>query len=179
MDKLYFYKIDKEYLDYLYKFDNKVPKHVIVGKAKPFCGVVIAINGLNYFAPISSYSKKEFTNIAIKELDKNTKKIKIISTIRFCYMIPAPDSVLTIINFKEQDDYYNNLIVKEYLFCQDHKEDIRIRANKIYNLPSGHQWHKQCCKFKELETGCKEYESIKQLEELQIAEGQAVGTKET
>jgi protein AbiQ len=65
-----FYTVSKEYIKYLKNFENKIPNVEYKDrKDKFFCGVVLTINNLNYFAPISSYNQRKRTNIIMKILD--------------------------------------------------------------------------------------------------------------
>ncbi len=52
MDRLKFYNIDDKYIQYLYKFDNKVPFNK--NSKRPYIGIVLEINGITYFAPMFS-----------------------------------------------------------------------------------------------------------------------------
>lgn len=58
------------------------------------CGIVLEVNGVKYYAPISHKTEKQQTNLQIYD------KGKVISTIRFSFMIPAFDEVLKFKDFK-------------------------------------------------------------------------------
>ena len=49
-DNLKWYVVDKEYVSYLKEFDNKVEN--IDYRFKPYLGIIIAINEINYYVPI-------------------------------------------------------------------------------------------------------------------------------
>lgn len=53
------YTIDQEYLKYLYSFDTEVyysPKYE--GSLKPFFGIIVIIDDISYFIPITSAKEK-------------------------------------------------------------------------------------------------------------------------
>lgn len=48
----------KDYIEYLKKWDNKVPNVDYGNRMKCFIGVILEVNGFNYFAPLTSYKPK-------------------------------------------------------------------------------------------------------------------------
>ena len=54
-----------------------------------------AINEFDYFAPISSFTIPQRTNIIIKDISG-----KPISSIRFFFMVPVPQNVITVKSIK-------------------------------------------------------------------------------
>lgn len=150
-----FYNVEKRYIEFLKKFDNKVPNIDYNGKHdKFFCGVVLTINDINYFAPISSFSKKQRTNIVIE--DVNAKPI---SSIRFAFMFPAPIEVLSIKDFKKEDSKYQRLLQMELKFCNKNVAKIYKKAKDVYKIgtTNTHPLNNACCNFKLLEEKYKEY----------------------
>ena len=57
-NKLKWYVVDKEYVRYLKKFDDKVENINYKEKLKPYIGILITINETNYYVPISSVKEK-------------------------------------------------------------------------------------------------------------------------
>lgn len=49
MERLKFYNIDDEYIEYLYQFDKKVLYNK--NSKRPYIGIVLEIKGTTYFAP--------------------------------------------------------------------------------------------------------------------------------
>ena len=89
--KLKFYEVDSEYIKFLRENgDEKIPNIVYEKHKKFFCGIVLTINGFNYFAPVSSYNKKAHTVFLIMDRDKITKELTPISSLRFSFMFPCP-----------------------------------------------------------------------------------------
>lgn len=57
-EKLKWYIVDKEYVNYLKKYDNKVENITYNARLKPYIGIIISINKFNYYVPISSAKEK-------------------------------------------------------------------------------------------------------------------------
>lgn len=144
-----FYTVDINYLNELKKIEKKVPNTEYATNKKFFCGVVLTINGYNYFAPISSFKKKQQTNIAIYNNND-----EIISTIRFCFMIPIKKEHLRIKDIsKITDTKYQKLLSRELQFCNQNEDIIKKAAHRVYNYGTNpnHKQYKNCCDFKKLE----------------------------
>lgn len=149
---LKFYDIDPAYANYLQQFDRRIPDISYGTNSKFVCGIVLSIAGYNYFAPISSNTVKQQTNILIE--DDNGR---VLSSIKFSFMFPAPGSAITPKNFREvrKVDYaYADLLEKEYKFCKKNEQAIRDKAMKVYKIGCnpGHKLHRNCCNFRLLET---------------------------
>lgn len=54
-----FYDVKPEYIDFLKKYDRQIPNITYSGNNKFMCGIVLTINGHNYYAPISNTSQKD------------------------------------------------------------------------------------------------------------------------
>lgn len=157
VDMIQFYDIDEAYASYLRNFDHQVPRIAYNTNNKFACGVVLCINGCNYFAPISSQTAKQRTNILIRDKDGNA-----ISSIKFSYMIPAPSSTVKRKDFsaiRKIDPLYADLLQEEYAFCKKHEQDIRTKAMSVYKIGcnDNHPLNYACCKFPLLEEKCKAY----------------------
>lgn len=151
-----FYDIDKNYIKYLKSVDRQVPDIEYTSNNKFVCGVVLEINEVKYYAPISHMTNKQQTNLQI--IDKG----KPISTIRFSFMIPALDDVLIKKDFKEiakENRPYADLLYSEYIFCSKNKELIKQKAESVYKIGCNpeHKLNYTCCNFKRLEENYKKY----------------------
>lgn len=147
------------------QYEDKIPKennnHI-----KFFCGVVIDINGYKYYAPISSKTRKQQTNIII--YDKN----KEISSIKFSFMIPVPEMCLSVKLIKnERDEKYKRLLFKEYKYCNKYKNNIYRTAEKTYKIGRNkkHKLYHVCCDFELLEELCDGYISENKNTNLEVA----------
>ena len=131
LEKLDFYRVDKEYADFLREHDSKVPfietAHYRYNKF--FVGVVLRINNIDYFAPVTSY----------KGIDKGSFPIikdgKIISSVRPNFMFPVIEGVYEPINInKEFSGSYHRFVMYEFDYCNRYREQIFALARKTYNL---------------------------------------------
>lgn len=64
---LNFYNVDVEYVEYLRRFDSRVPYIQYGDRDKFVCGVVLTVNGYQYFAPVSSKIGKQQTSLVIED----------------------------------------------------------------------------------------------------------------
>lgn len=155
---LRFYDIDENYIQFLKTIDRQVPDVKYDSNNKFVCGVVLNINGIKYYAPVSHKTDKQQTNLQI--FDNSVP----ISTIRFSFMIPAFDEVLTYKNFKDiakTDSAYASLLHAEYSYCSYHINDIKDKVLAVYRIGCNkkHRLNYTCCDFKKLEEHYMEYKS--------------------
>ena len=161
MKKIDFYEVTNEYREYLRLKEKKVPSNDYHNHSKFFCGIVLEINGYKYLAPLSSYNKKVTTNMLIFDDDKA------ISSIRFSFMIPVPNQYLSRISIKDhEDEKYKRLLLKEYNYCNEHADNIRKIANKVYKIGTNkkHPLFNKCCDFTLLEELHDKYLNLTQNE---------------
>lgn len=156
---LKFYDVNTKYTDYLRKIDSRIPNIVYGTNNKFVCGVVLEISGYKYFAPISSKTEKQRTGILIQ--DKNGTAL---SSIKFCFMFPAPDSVVSYKDFAEVskvDKSYANLLEIEWEYCKNNEKNIYEKAKKVYKIGCNkkHVLNMHCCDFHSLEKAHDEWVS--------------------
>lgn len=143
--------LNEKYVKYLQSIDRQIPNISYDSNNKFICGIVLDINGFNYYAPISSNRQKQRTNLPI--LDKHNR---VVATIRFCFMFPVPLSVLTEMNFKlinSTDSKYADLLSIEYNYCTLSEARILAKAKSVYEIGcnKAHKFNYTCCDFKLLE----------------------------
>lgn len=128
LEKLKFYNIDNDYINYLYEFDKKVPFNK--GEKRPYIGIVIKIENVRYFAPLFSPKKVH------SKYSDNPTYMRIggqYGIVRFNNMLPVAEKCLKYINFDDIDDEkYRNLILAQNVFIQRNTERIRKKAEKLY-----------------------------------------------
>jgi protein AbiQ len=156
-NKLSFFDIEEKYLNYLRNTDSQVPEISKTSNSKFFCGIVLEINGFEYYVPISSFTKKQATNKIIYDEHNNPK-----ASLRFCFMVPLPKnvSVKQMKDFsKISDQKYIGLLEKELEFCRKHAQTIKKDAKRVYQFGTNpqHKQYKNCCKFKELENAAQKW----------------------
>lgn len=157
--KLNFYDIDTDYTDFLRKFDNKIPFINYDNKNKFLCGIVLSVNNINYYVPVSSNKTKYLSSFMICDEKANRRKT-VISSLRFSFMFPCPIECITLKNIKSETDIkYKNLTQKEYEYCNKHIDQIKKQAIRIYNLSKNEVLREKynLCNFELLEEKCKEY----------------------
>ena len=104
-----FYEIDPKYIDYLlpyapHLYANKQPGQ---NNERKYIGVVLRVNDMDYFAPLSSAKKKH------KYIEEGLDfiKVKHYAVINLNNMFPVPSSVCTPVDFsKEKNTKYRDLL---------------------------------------------------------------------
>ena len=131
---LSFYEIDGNYINYLRtNGEKRIPRIDYKEHKKFFCGIILTINNINYFAPVSSNKNKMYTSFLIKEINKKTKEEKVLSSLRFSFMFPCPMSVLHLKDFNKEDEKYRILLRKELHYCNSNIEKIKKKLTKFIN----------------------------------------------
>jgi len=159
MADLKFYEVEVGYIDYLMKVDARVPRVDYSDSSlhdKFLCGIVLVVNGHDYFAPITSFNKPQRTNILIRN-----SQGRVLSSIRLAFMIPVPPGSVSLKDIDaEPSQNYKYLLYNELRFCNRNADYIRERAEAIYNSVTVKKipmMVKNCCDFKALEIACAEY----------------------
>lgn len=174
------YEIKEEYINYLHSIDNRVEK--ATGESykfsRKYLGIVLEINELKYFAPLSSTkSKKDYFPdgkirpsviplIRITSLNKDGS-VSLLGKIQLNNMIPlVNESIVKLYDIeKEIDIKYKNMIYNQINFINKNEKLIKKNAkilykNKIRNLDIG--YIKNTVNFKLLEEKALEYISLKE-----------------
>lgn len=164
MNKLNFYEVDKEYISYLKNFEPKIPNISYSTHDKFVCGVILKIDNIKYFAPISSYKIPQRTNFIIRN-ENNTP----ISSIRFSYMFPSPDEAIKLKDFSNEEYRYRRLLMTELNYCNNNANQIYDKAKVVYNIGCNkdHYLNNLCCDFKLLEEKYRDYVNMLQIRQSQ------------
>ena len=135
-----FYFVDDDYISYLKSKEieargfTTVPNVDYTSRKKFLYGTVLEIDGLTYFVPVSSYSKKQQDNILI--MIKSRGKMEREGSLRFNYMIPVPIKCLRYFDFNKDpdvDEGRKRLLDKEYRFCKSKTAAIQRQAKRTYD----------------------------------------------
>ena len=154
------YKIDVEYNKYLQVYDKNVTKNYDEKEGRPYVGLLIQINDIFYFAPLTSPKEK------FKHMKNSVDFIKIkngeYGAINFNNMIPAKEEYANPIIIKdEKDTKYKNLLNNQYEWINKNEEYLITKAKKLLDLYTEKRLPerimKRCCNFKLLEEKCKIY----------------------
>lgn len=162
MDNIKLYEIDEAYIDYLlpivpHLFQNKKPGQQ---NSRKYIGVLMVVNGYEYFAPLSSFKEKhQHMQEALDFL-----KIKTYAVINLNNMFPVPKGVYSYVDIsKECNPKYKALLLKEYRYIKSIQEKIRKNAINLYNhkMKNGNSTAlaKRCNDFERLEGACSRYKS--------------------
>lgn len=167
MDKLNFYTVAPRYVEYLKNEETKkrgfsrVPDMVYSANHKPkfLCGIVLQINDIDYYVPVTSYKYQKPDNFLIKAANG-----KVTSSLRFNYMFPVPKQLISErIIATEPDHAYRALLAQELQYCIKNQETIFHLANRTYRrvlLGKNLGLVVNSCDFKLLEQACSAYSNI-------------------
>ena len=150
--------VKTSYIDYLRTFESRVRFNK--GQTRPYIGILFTVNGLKYYAPLSSPKPSHV------KMKKNIDVIKIeggkLGIINLNNMIPVrKNSIIKIDITKEKNPKYRMLLIQQALFFNENEERIIKRATTVYNsfikgtLPKGVK--ERCCNFTLLEEKSKLY----------------------
>lgn len=160
MDNINLYEVDEKYINYLlpivpHLFQNKKQGQQ---NTRKYIGVILMVNGCEYFAPLSSYKDK---HRRMKE-SLDFLKIKNYAVINLNNMFPVPKDVYKYVDItKERNPKYRALLINEYRYIKSIKDKIRKNAVTLYNHKNekgnATALAKRCNDFVKLEKMCKEY----------------------
>lgn len=164
-NKLKWYVADKEYVNYLRQFDEKVENIEYNAKLKPYIGILITINEFNYYVPISSAKEKHYKIREGMDFIKIMQSDRIIGVLNLNNMIPISDENVKELKYKDIENYRNFSSDKEktlYIsflsfeldLINDKIGKIKKNAIKLYNEKINNpasNISKRCCNFKLLE----------------------------
>lgn len=160
MDNIKIYEINPTYIEYLVPHAPHLFHNSRKGQAnaRKYIGVVLQINGMDYFAPLSSFKPKHKT---MKD-GLDFIKIKNYAVINLNNMFPAPAGECTYVNIGAvKDSAYRALLLSEYRFIKSIQERIRKSAASLYKhkIANGNETalSKRCNDFILLESVCKKY----------------------
>lgn len=162
MNKLKLYRVNIDYIKYLYNFDNRVQynpyKDEEYTKRRPYLGVVLQIHNLNYFVPLE-HPRKDHILLKNSSFTFKIRNGKY-GMLGFNNMLPIPDSQLIEFNINEQPKKYRYVLINQYRFCNNHIDEILTKANYTYVKRKNSKNKfilKVCCNFELLEKKCNEF----------------------
>ena len=157
------FHINGDYVKYLKSFDNNVQNNYDNSvRKKPYVGVVLNMNGKDYFAPLTSPKDK---HLKLRDSDPTTFKIKhngkFIGSVLLNNMIPVRKEFISKIDINSiQDRVYQDLLRKDYRVLSANKDNIENKANVLYKNVIERKnpyFSKVSCDFKKLESACDNY----------------------
>lgn len=160
MDNIKLYEIDPEYISYLTEFAPHLFHNKQAGQnnERKYIGVVLYINGFEYFAPLSSFKDK---HRRMKE-GIDFIKIKQYAVINLNNMFPVPPKLCKYIDINShRNPKYKSLLLAEYRVIKSIQEKIRKNAKTLYKIKAKENdstsLAKRCNDFQLLEKACKDY----------------------
>lgn len=162
-----FYTLSSKYVEYLQRFDSRVPNHSGTGyvQKKPYIGVVLNIDGNDFLAPMTS---PKSWHAKIKPSDHKYFKIYHIGNanqelglISIRYMLPVLTGAYQEIDFNTCDTKYVTLLQAQFDFIKPRREIIKLKSEKIYDLVVNKKqkyFVESCCNFSILLNNYRGYE---------------------
>ncbi|MCR5835769.1 MAG: type III toxin-antitoxin system ToxN/AbiQ family toxin [Lachnospiraceae bacterium] len=167
------YVVDKKYIAYLKKYDNKVGNVEYGDKLKLHIGILIEIGKIKYYVPVSSPKLKHYNMRNGLDFQKivDPEEERLYAVININNMIPVPDQCVTQLKYDKVQEFrtfeneksktdYIYLLQKEKSIIDEIDEAIRKKANKLYRKVSKYpesSLAKRCCDFKLLQEKSLEY----------------------
>lgn len=156
--KLYLYEIDPMYVKYLSQFEKEVYWSDGDKANRKYIGIVIEVNGVKYFAPLTSFKLKH------KTMKETVDMIKIsdYAVINLNKMIPVPMGIYRRVEFRHiRNESYKALLELEYREICKKANKIKKNANVVYNhkttMGNSTALAKRCNDFEKLEKLYKGY----------------------
>lgn len=156
-NRLGFYTINERYIEYLKRFDQRVPDVKYNNRDKFFAGALFKVNGAFYFAPVSSYKQDDAFTMNEKIVIDN----KVSASVRCNYMIPVPEGEFALKDFSTENNDYQYLVRKELEYCQTNQQAIVAKGKSIYlqrSIDDNLSYDRHCCNFNLLEAKCNIWE---------------------
>lgn len=141
--KLNLYSVSDKYIKYLRQFDNRIydNKEDTRTYERKYLGVVLTINELNYYIPMSSPKKSDYKDFDKKIIRGDTKTIirihdgnRLYGTLRISNMIPVPITELKPYMISNETDLkYKEVILGELRYINNNTNKIVKYAKTVYN----------------------------------------------
>lgn len=160
LNNLRLYKIDINYIKYLYSFDDRVQynpnREDEYSANRPYLGVILKIGKYDYFVPLEHPRKSHKTmknNVFIFKIHNGKYGI-----LGFNNMIPVKKEQLVEFDINKQIAGYKQILISQYHFCNKHSKEIEEKAKETYNKSERNHFMRKICRdFRLLERKCEEY----------------------
>ncbi len=141
--KLNLYSVSDKYIKYLRQFENKIydNKEEIRTHERKYLGIVLTVNGFNYYIPMSSPKKSDYLDFEKKIIRKDTKTIiriheggRFYGTLKISNMIPVPITELEPYFISNENDLkYKEVVLGELRYINNNSDKIMKYAKIVYN----------------------------------------------
>lgn len=147
-----FYTIKDDFINQMKALEPKI--HNNYGISRPYVGVLLPVNGLNYYAPLSSHKEKQdsIRNITVFKLHEKGNPENKLGVIHINNMCPVPlDQLVDVVI--DVSTKYGRLLQNQYEYILHNQDAIQAQAQKLYEKVSkGDSFlSKMSCDFKVLE----------------------------
>lgn len=127
-----FYEIDEKYIDYIGQFAPHFFHNKQAGQqnSRKYIGILLTVNGFDYFAPLSSFKPKH------KTMSEGLDFLKIgdYAVINLNNMFPVDKKYCKYVDFtKERNLQYKKLLETEYRIIKARESKILKNAATLYN----------------------------------------------
>ena len=154
------YIVKEDYINYLKKFDDNIRDNK--NESRPYIGILLEVNGMNYIAPLASPKEKH------KSMKNNIDFFKLengdLGVINLNNMIPIPKEKYKEIDIKQEiqnNKKYGIILKYQIKWCNKNREKIIGNAQKLYNLiinkKANLKLSQRCCDFKFLEAKLNQF----------------------
>lgn len=137
------YEIDDNYVTYMHSKDDKVmlPLGPNYTHSRKYIGIVLQINGVKYFAPLSSPKNNDYVFADGNRVPRKSAftifrlidKSVVLGKILLNSMIPVPDCYVTEYDVDNEPDLqYQSLVQKEVNLIKHLEKDILKNAKILY-----------------------------------------------
>lgn len=156
-----FYVIADSYINHLVACDQHVYKNK---GTRPYIGVVLEVNGVEYLAPLTSYKEKQdkipnSSPLIFKMYELGNEENKL-GMVQVNNMVPVLSSEVELLDLTTLDAKYQNLLNLQQQFLRKNQEELQKKASKLYKIVSkgvATGIVNMCCDFKALEAAMKTY----------------------
>lgn len=154
------YEVNPKYIDYLVPYAPHLFQNKKAGQRneRKYIGIILYVNGMKYFAPLSSFKAKH------EKMKNGLDFIKIgnYAVININNMFPVPDGEYEYVDFKQEKNFqYRKLLMTEYRIIRKLQDKIKNNAAQLYKhkVEKGNTTalSKRCNDFVLLEVKCKQY----------------------
>ena len=156
-----FYHVSDNYIKFLKSIDDRVRHNKSDQHQKPYVGVVIQIDDIEYLAPLTSYKSQQDLipkdNPTVVKLHAVADEQDKLGLIQLNNMIPIIRSEITKIDFSLEEEKYRFLLDKQYRFILSKQGKIQKRAKVLRSAivekkePIYTKFNVRCCDFALLE----------------------------
>lgn len=159
MDNIKLYEVVSRYIDYLAPHAQHLFHNKQAGQQneRKYIGIILTVNGMDYFAPLSSFKEKH------RRMQESLDfiKVKNYAVINLNNMFPVPVGQYFYVDIsKVRDLKYRSLLQAEYRYIKSIQQRIRKNAATLYRLKVNgpvSPLTKRCNDFAALEKLCKQY----------------------